>query len=400
MENIYRYTCRLCNSEELKEVFSLGNQYINDFPPSLDKKGRNGKCPLDLIFCENCGLFQLRHTAPQELLYARHYWYKSGINDTIKNDLASIAKSAMAEINFKKDDIFLDIGANDGTLLKSIKGKIITVGCEPATNLSDELRKNCDYIIDDFWNKKNYENLKLKKAKIISAIGMFYDMEDPNQFIKDAAEILDQDGIFIAQLMTLQPMLDNNDLGNICHEHLEFYSYKSLVYLFENNGLEIYKLEENKINGGSYRIFAKHLKNGSITINEKCSIEDVNNFKERIDQSRNDCISYLEQELSQGKSIYGYGASTKGNVILQYYDLDNTKIKAIADRNKLKHGSYTLTDIPIVSEEEGRTKADIFFVLPFGFIDEFVRREKDWLINGGKFVVPLPELRIITKDDL
>ena len=223
----------------MKEGDFDGEQYINDFPSSPAEKGRNGKCPLDVIVCEDCSLFQLRHTAPQELLYSRHYWYKSGINDTIKADLKSIAEAASAFSNLHPDDVVLDIGANDGTLLSNLGGKAIRVGCEPATNLQEELQTNCEYLIGDFWTR-DFDKLGIKKAKVITAIGMFYDMEDPNQFIRDAAAVLAPGGIFIAQLMTLKPMLEQNDVGNICHEHLEYYTYESLKRLFESNGLEIF----------------------------------------------------------------------------------------------------------------------------------------------------------------
>ena len=229
---------------------------------------------------------------------------------------------------------------------------------------------------------------------------MFYDMDDPNQFIRDAAKALSDDGLFLAQLMTLKPMLENNDLGNICHEHLEYYTYDSLKYLFESNGLEIFKIEENKINGGSYRIFARHYKNGSIDWNENLSKNDVLEFKDRIDKNKKVCIDYLINQKKNGKKIYAYGASTKGNCILQYYGLTNNEIIAAADKNKDKWGAHTLTDIEIISEEEARKKADIFLILPFGFVDEFVIREEEWLKNGGEFVVPLPDFRIINKENL
>lgn len=395
MENIYRKTCRLCGSSNLKDIISIGEQYINDFPESVEQKGRNGKCPLDVMICNECTLFQLRHTAPQELLYSRHYWYKSGINDTIKNDLKNIVDLCKEIADIGPHDIFLDIGANDGTMLKNLRGKAITVGCEPATNLHSELKTNCDHMIGDFWTKENYEKLNIGKAKVITAIGMFYDMEDPNQFIRDAAEVLAEDGVFIAQLMTLKPMLEKNDVGNICHEHLEYYTYKSLKYLFERNGLEIYKVEENDINGGSYRLYARHFKTGSIDYPEEYTEKDLYAFKERLEKQRLKCIDYLKKAHADGKKIYAYGASTKGNVILQYYGLGHEIISGVADRNPQKWGKYTLTDIPIVSEDEGRKKADIFLVLPYGFISEFVKREGEWLANGGEFVAPLPEFNII-----
>jgi NDP-4-keto-2,6-dideoxyhexose 3-C-methyltransferase len=395
MENSTRTTCRLCGSDRLKDIISIGEQYINDFPPSPAEKGRNGKCPLDVVLCENCSLFQLRHTAPQELLYARHYWYKSGINDTIRQDLRGITEVARSMVDLKPDDVFLDIGANDGTLLSNLSGKAIRVGCEPADNLVDELRNNADYVIHDFWSREAYDGLGLKRAKVITAIGMFYDMEDPNQFIRDAATVLDPDGIFIAQLMTLKPMLDQNDVGNICHEHLEYYTFKSLKFLFENNGLEIFKVEENSINGGSYRLFARHLRTGSIDYFEEYSEAELYAFRDRLEKQRKLCVDYIKGCVAAGKKVYIYGASTKGNVILQYYGLDNTLITAAADKNSLKWGAYTLTDIPIVSEDEGRANADAFLILPYSFVDEFARRESDWLNNGGEFIVPLPEFRII-----
>lgn len=394
-EAIIRTSCRLCGSAPLKDIISLGEQYINDFPSSPKEKGRNGKCPLDIVLCENCSLFQLRHTAPQELLYSRHYWYKSGINDTIKADLEAIVDAAATVVNLRPDDVFLDIGANDGTMLDYLKGRAIRVGCEPATNLLAELKTKAEYVIADFWTKGNYDKLGVGKAKAITAIGMFYDMEDPNQFIRDAAHVLAPGGVFIAQLMALQPMLMQNDLGNVCHEHLEYYTYKSLKYLFETNGLEIYEVQENNINGGSYRLFARHLGKGSIDYPENCGQADLYRFGDRVTQQREQCVSYIRRAVKDGKRVYVYGASTKGNVILQYYGLDNKLIEGAADRNPAKWGKYTLTDVPIVSEEEGREKANIFLVLPYSFIDEFVRRERDWLKAGGEFVVPLPEFRVI-----
>jgi len=399
IKNIDRETCRLCGSRLSETLISLGNQFINDFPDTTDQKGRNGKCPLDIVHCNVCDLYQLKHTAPQELLYSRHYWYKSGINNTIINDLKGIAKLGYETAQLDKGDVFLDIGANDGTLLSNLKGKCITVGCEPASNLAEDLKVNSDYQILDFWNKENYDALNLPKAKVITAIGMFYDMEDPNQFIKDAALVLDNDGIFIAQLMTLKPMLEKRDLGNICHEHLEYYSYKSLVYLFETNGLEIYKLEENGINGGSYKIFARKLDKGSLQITENLGPDDVIKFMKEVDQIRDETKSLFSQFKSEGKKVYGYGASTKGNVICQYFDLTNEDMIGIADKNEAKEGLFNLTDIPIVSEESAREEADVFFILPYGFTDEFIKREKDWIMDGGILVSPLPYLRVVTKEN-
>ena len=199
--------------------------------------------------------------------------------------------------------------------------------------------------------------------------------------------------------MTLNPMLENKDLGNICHEHLEYYTYKSLKYLFETNGLEIFKVEENKINGGSYRIFARHFIKGSIEYEENISQNDVINFLDEIDKNKIQVVNLLKNLKNSGKKIYAYGASTKGNVILQYFGLTDKEIIAVADKNPQKYGLYTLTDIPIVSEDEARKDATVFFILPYGFTDEFIIREKDWIMNGGTLISPLPKLRIINNEN-
>lgn len=402
METITRTTCRLCGSDSLQEIFSIGSQYINDFVPK-EKIGKGLKAPLDLVMCEKCSLLQLRHTAPQELLYTHHYWYRSGVTDTMRRGLRDITQQIESMVGFKPGDVVLDIGANDGTMLATYTAPgIYRVGCEPADNLISMLEENTRYVMHDFWGYQRYMELAkqwgFSKAKVITAIGMFYDLEDPNKFIKDVQMALAEDGIFVAQLMCLAPMLEKNDVGNICHEHLEYYSLESLKYLFETNGLEIFRIEENDVNGGSYRIFARHYKGTGIAFKEKYSRDNLLAFAKRIEDNRRLCVEFIRAEVAKGKKVYAYGASTKGNVILQYYGLDNTLITAAAERSPEKWGKYTVgTWIPIVSEEEARkANPEYFLVLPWAFFDEFYQREKEWRAGGGKFIVPLPEFRVVS----
>lgn len=395
---ITRKTCRLCGGNKLKKILSLGNLYVSDFVP---KNHRGGiKAPIETVLCQNkeCGLLQLKHTVPQEIMYARYYWYKSGINPVITNDLKEIAKIALEIAKPKNGDAVLDIGANDGTLLSFYPKKFLRIGCEPASNLQKELKKNSDCVIYDFWKAEKYEELGLPKAKIITAIGMLYDTENPGQFVRDVQKVLADDGIFIAQLMTLRPMIEKNDLGNLCHEHLKFYSYPSLVYLFEKNGLEIFRVEENNINGGSYRLFARKFEKGSVKYHEPKL--DYQAFARRVQENKKKTTDFIKKAVKAGKKVYGYGASTKGNTILQYFELTPKLITAIADKNPEKWGKYTIgTRIPIISEEKARKeKPDYFLVLPWAFIDTFVKREEDWLRGGGKFIVPFPKFRVIGKE--
>jgi hypothetical protein len=190
--------------------------------------------------------------------------------------------------------------------------------------------------------------------------------------------------------------LVSNVIVHNCHEHLEYYSLESLKYLFEKNGLEIFRIEENEINGGSYRLYARHYKNGSIPFDEKFTKEDYLAFYKRIEENKKKCVDFIRQEVAKGKKVYVYGASTKGNTILQYYGLTNELIEGAADKSKEKWGRYTIgTWIPIMPEKDARKKADYFLVLPYAFFDEFYEREKEWRSKGGKFIVPLPEFRVV-----
>tara|TARA_B100000678_G_C18163145_1_gene483962 strand:+ start:49 stop:1017 length:969 start_codon:yes stop_codon:yes gene_type:complete len=304
----------------------------------------------------------------------------------------------------KKNDTILDIGANDGTLLKYFKDDgFTTIGCEPAKNLTNELRKNSNYVIDNFWNFKYLSNIlnkhKLRKPKIITAIGMFYDLEDPSKFISDAAKSLHEDGIFIAQLMCLNSMIKENDLGNICHEHLEFYSYPSLKFLFEKNGFKIMKIEENEINGGSYRIFCKKNIKKSITYQEKTSLSDIKGFIKRVKKNKKKCLTFIKKCNSKKEKIFLYGASTKGNTLLQYYGIDSKMINFAVERSPEKWGKYTIgTGIKIISEKAARDlNPKYFFVMPYAFIKEFIIREKKWLKKGGKFILPYPNFKVLNK---
>ena len=395
--------CRLCSHKKLLKIHSFGNLYVSNF---VSKKDINNgiKAPLNLVYCKNCKLLQLQHSAPQEIMYKKFYWYRSGVTNTMKNALRNIFLTVKKMSILDKGDTVLDIGANDGTLLKYFKReKYITIGCEPAKNLTKFLRKNCKYVFNNFWNSKDLKEIiktkKIKKPKLITAIGMFYDLENPSRFIADAAEILDDNGVFIAQLMCLESMLKKNDLGNICHEHLEFYSFKSLKYLFEKNGLKIFKIEENDINGGSYRIFCKKNISRSINYKEKASLFEIKKFIRRVELNKKRCLSFLINAVKTGLKVHIYGASTKGNTLLQYYGINHKLIKFAAERSPEKWGKYTVgSGIKIISENDARKlKPNYFFVMPYAFIKEFIKREKKWLTEGGKFILPYPNFKVINK---
>jgi cyclopropane fatty-acyl-phospholipid synthase-like methyltransferase len=355
-------------------------------------------------------LVQLRHTAPQELLYSRHYWYRSGVTDTMRAHLRDVAASAMSSSLLGQGDVVLDIGSNDGTLLREYPKWLCTVGFEPATNLAEQGAQEVSIFVNEFWSIYEYQRRTSTKAKVITALGMFYDLDDPNLFIRDVAKALHPEGIFISQLMCLKQTLAQGDLGNLAHEHLEFYTLKSLHYLFSKHGLQIYDVQENDVNGGSYRIYACLRSNDRQTPEQAERVrkayeseyhldrsDTYSNFYWRVKDNAVNVCNFIIRKVDEGARIWVYGASTKGNVLLQYYGLDTCHIEGAADRSPEKWGKVTIgTGIPIYSEEEARkADPDYFLVLPYAFLPEFLEREKDWHDRGGKFIVPLPEFKVV-----
>lgn len=407
--------CRICAKQFTEPpVFSLGDQYVSDFVDAQNVYSGH-QVPITLIQCRLCGLLQQLHTAPQDFLYIRHYWYYSGFTSTMRTALNDVVHCAIDRVNLESGDVVLDIGSNDGTLLRCYPDSgLMKIGVEPAKNMQAVGKEGVDILINDFWSSDSYFKRIGIKAKIITACGMFYDLEDPNQFIRDVAKVLHSDGIFVAQLMCAKQMYDQGDVGNLAHEHLEFYTLKSLLYLFASNGLEIFDIEENPVNGGSYRIYARHIptlvQDDFKPVNKH--IEDIYNreinllkrrtwkdFFDTIENKRKDCTNFINHAIMGGKKVWVYGASTKGNVILQYYGLNSRHIMGAIDKSPEKHGKYTVgTGIPIIHDEHiGGHNIDYMLVLPYAFIDEFVKRESDkkWRISGGKFIVPLPEFKVV-----
>jgi len=412
--------CRVCGSQHLTSILSLGDLYVSDFIDSPDKTA-GIKAPLELVLCNakdgGCGLLQLKHTVSNEAMY-RNYWYRSGINKTMTDELNGIAEKAAAIANLKAQDYVIDIGANDGTLLRGYKvPSLNTVGFEPALNLEPYNKQGTTKIIADFFDQSAWQKeYGEAKAKAITAIGMFYDLDDPNTFVDDVAKCLDDEGLLVIQMMYLPSFLERNAFDGICHEHLEYYSLGSLENLLKRHGLEVFDVEmREQINEGSVRFYIRKESKGntlkvlngatervaSLRAQEaSLGLDDKQVYEalvKRILDAKEKVVSFIKQEVSKGKKVHGYAASTKGNTTLQFYGLTTDLIESIADRNPQKWEKYTVgTLIPVVSEETSRAqKPDYYFILAWHFLPEFEKREADYLKHGGKFIVPMPEFRVI-----
>ena len=404
----------------MKELFTLGDLYVSDFLKDGESP-RGGSVEMKMMLEPETGAVRLEKIAPLDTMYGK-YWYRSGINNTMKKELKSIVNSITDIVKLNENDLWVDIACNDGTLLSNVPDNLIKVGIDPVDDsFKRESEKHANLIIQDYFTSKVFKESKFGKlkAKVITTIAMFYDLEDPKSFVNDIVEILDDNGVWVLQLSYTPLMIEQLAFDNICHEHVYYYSLFNIQKIFKECGIDIVDIQLNDTNGGSFRIYCMK-ENSDKTKFGTQPYRDICNFRlkstleyertlgldkeevwlkffDRINDLKEKTISFIKEEKSKGKTIWGYGASTKGNTLLQYFGLDHTLIDGIAERSIYKFGLKTVgTNIPIYSEEEMRkAKPDYLLVLPWHFINEFVERESEFLKSGGKFIVPCPTFEII-----
>jgi len=388
--------CRICNSE-LKEVLNLKEIY-----PSTFLSTTMDKVPLITMICIKCGLVQLGDSIDLDLMY-RQYWYKSSLNKSMVDSLKDIVESIEKAITLRDGDVVVDIGCNDGTLFTLFNNKkLVFVGYDPAYNIANEARLNATVFINDYFSSKVYP--LVKKAKVVTSIAMFYDLENPISFIEEVKEILDIDGIWVIQFTDLVSMLKINAFDNICFEHLEYYSLEYLWNLFKDHGLVITDYQHNNVNGGSLRIYLgrEGVREESKDVLHRIESEReyLNSFTDAFGEFANRVRAietivrgFISDEVERhNKKVFVLGASTKGNTLLQVFGLDYRLIKYAAEVNPDKFGLKTVgTDIPIIPEKEAiELNPDYFLILPWHFTDFFVMKFRNYLDGGGKLIVPLP----------
>ena len=390
--------CRSCGSRNIVPVLDLQGQYLSDF---VDKTYDMRLYGLSLVLCTECTLVQLRESTPPKVLYTENYGYRSGINGTIRADLKDVVDKATKLVQLEEGDIVCDIGSNDFYLLNNYPKNVVRIGIDPIKKW--EKYKEDNIFINDFFNHEAYQEVVGdKKAKIITIISCFYDIEEPNKFVADLVKILDDDGIIIIEQNYLATMLQNVAFDNIVHEHIEYYSLKSLEHLLSRHGLEVFDVEINSINGGAFRVYVRHMDNVKKLrqMEEKLKLGNKWTymlFAIKVKQIKDKVYNFIKEKTDEGKTVYLYGASTRGNSLIQACGLNNKLIKAAVERNPEKWGKRIASlDIPIISEEQARKeKPDYALLLPWFFSKEIIARDVDLMKQGMKFIVPLPEFKII-----
>ena len=401
--------CRSCNHRNFTRLFTLGKM---SFTGKFTKNSKDSipKEFINLIICKSCKLVQLDRNFDPKYLYDKNYGYRTGINSTMTNHVKMVADEAIKLVKLKKRDAVLDIASNDGTLLGFYKKNIFRVGCDPLVKKYKKYYKNINIGIDDFFNFNAIKKKKInKKFKIITALSMLYDLPDPNKFLKDIKKVLHADGVFILEHADLLSIIKNCQFDTICHEHLEYYSSKIITDLMRKHKLKMFDIKLNDINGGSKRYFicheeAKYKYNNKVNkiLKEeiKFKLDKVKtfiNFFKLINTQKTKLTKLIKKINYNKKSIHGLGASTKGNVLLQYFNISNKQIKYISDRNPQKYNTYTPgTKIKIISEKLSRKiQPDYYLVLPWHFKTEILKRESLIRKSGTKFIFPLPKMKII-----
>jgi len=411
-------TCKL-SGKPLTEVINIGDLYVSNFCKSVDENAP--KAPLRIGIGEESGLLQLMDPVERLPLY-QQYWYRSGTNATMTRQLNDVVTAFREWVRLKPGDVVLDIGCNDGTLLAQLPKslELFRIGIDPAENLAEEANRHCEAHSVSLFSKDKFMELSGgRKAKVINSIGMFYGVEDPASFVQGISECLADDGVWVLQLSYTPLMIKQIAFDNICHEHIQYYTLLSLKYLLDQFDFDILDVEFNDTNSGSFRIMT--CKKGHGENFATMFMRDIGRYRvqstlayekdQRFDQPevyqdymrhlntlKAETLELLTGLKKQGKKVVGYGASTKGNTLLQFYGIGPDLMDGIAERQPQKYDLLTVGSwIPIISEEEmRRRKPDYLFVLPWHFMTEFLEREQAFIQGGGQFIVPLPALQVLS----
>ena len=404
-------TCRVSGSRNLVPVLSLGHQALTGvFPKSPSDKVTEG--PLELVWCPESGLLQLAHSYEPSEMYGENYGYRSGLNASMVAHLTSKVAYLERMVVPRAGDVILDIGANDATTLKAYQTPDLTrIGIDPTGAKFREYYPDDIALVPDFFSADAYWSKMDKPARIVTSIAMFYDLEAPVEFARQIRDVLADDGIWHFEQSYMPSMIRLNSYDTICHEHIEYYSLGVVQKILEAAGMRLVDVVMNAVNGGSFAVTAvKHTNTGFPTNaavirwlleqEERMGLgtpRPFRDFEERVFRHRDDLVRLVRSLRAEGKRILGYGASTKGNVVLQFCGFGPDDIEAIAEVNPDKFGVYTPgSGIPIVSEAEAKEmKPDYFLVLPWHFKDGIVRREAEYLSQGGNMIFPFPEIEIV-----
>ncbi|HQT74577.1 MAG TPA: class I SAM-dependent methyltransferase [Acidiphilium sp.] len=402
--------CRVSGSKTLVPILDLGEQALTGvFPRSADQSITSG--PLRLVWCPESGLLQLDHSYDLGEMYGDNYGYRSGLNQSMVRHLTQKMRQLERLADLKPGDTVLDIGSNDATSLKAYSTSgLHRVGIDPTGAKFREYYTDDITLVPDFFSTDAYRRSNSAPARIVTSVAMFYDLEDPIGFAREIEQVLAPGGIWHFEQSYMPSMLRMTSYDTVCHEHLEYYSLSVVKRILDAAGMRPLDVKMNAVNGGSFAVTAVRAndpRRGSEAVvdwlleqEDRMGLDTprpYRDFEERVYRHRADLVRLLKTLAADGKKVFGYGASTKGNVLLQFCGLTSSEVIAIAEVNEDKFGALTPgTHIPIISEAEARAmKPDYFLVLPWHFKEGILQREAEFLAAGGHMIFPFPEIEIV-----
>jgi hypothetical protein len=403
--------CRLTGSPRLVPVLDLGEQDLTGvFPRTPEQPVTRG--PLQLVWCPDSGLVQLGHTYDASEMYGDNYGYRSGLNASMVTHLRAKVRYLERMVRPSAGDVALDIGSNDGTTLRAYDTPgMVRVGIDPTGNKFQQYYTSDSVLVPEFFSAAAYRSTGQAPARIVTSISMLYDLDDPGRFAREVAAVMAPDGVWHFEQSYLPAMLRANSYDTICHEHLEYYSLEVILRMLDQADLRVVDVVTNDVNGGSFAVTATHRSNRGLRVNQPvihwmCDQEErmglrterpYREFAQRVARHREDLTRLVRSLVADGKRVLGYGASTKGNVTLQYCRFGPQDLLAIAEVNPEKFDCVTPgTHIPIVSEAHARAlHPDYYLVLPWHFRHGILAREQEYQRAGGRFIFPFPEVEIV-----
>ncbi len=413
-EPIVKAKCRICRSSELVEFLDLGELHLSGYFP---KPGvQISKARLALSRCKECKLVQLSDQFEIKSLYGEGYGYESHLNSSMRNHLQNSAKEIANRFNLNADDVVCDIASNDGTLLTGYDdNRIVLIGIDPLIEILNDCYPENSIKVPKFFSSAEYFNVTNKPAKVVTSFSVFYDLENPIEFASNVNEILAEDGVWILEQSYLPSMISTLGFDTVCHEHLLYLTLNDFCNIFSSVGFEIFDVKLNEINGGSIQVYVQKCGTGVQPIEKIVtelieqelssyieSDEKLIEFAKNVEAFKLSFKQYLLNLKDDGNEIFGLGASTKGNVLLQYCEIDDSLISSIGEINPKKFGCVTPgTFIPIVDEKilinskRGFQSKRIGIIIPWHFENSMKSKLVDFVEEGGRLLVPLPQTKFV-----
>jgi nucleoside-diphosphate-sugar epimerase/SAM-dependent methyltransferase len=404
--------CRLCGNTDLKNIISLGKTPLaNSLLTKEELTKEKGMYPLEVMYCSKCHNCQLSYIVPRDELF-KSYPYVTSTTKTFRDHFGKMAEDITKEYNLGNQSLVVDIGSNDGLLLKNFNEfGINTIGVEPARNIAEIAIKNGVKTIVNYFNDESVNEIIKSEgyADIITANNVFAHTKDLENMVFNVKKLLKGPGIFIIEVQYLLDTIKNLTFDNIYHEHIHYFSLFPLKKFFEKNGMEIFNVQHIDSHGGSIRVFIQK-KGGSFTIKESVNeflegekafgldrLETYESFAKKVYHIKDTLNEYIKKIKSENKRIVGYGAPAKATTLLNFCGIKKDEIDYIVDDNPLKQGLIVPgVKIPIKNREYLETSLpDYILILAWNFAEEIIKNNEAYKEKGVKFIIPLPNPKIV-----